>query len=54
MKILVTDKMADEAIQVFKDSGHEVFFDEMDALNIEHADAYPRATSVIPQIIQIT
>ena len=31
MKILVTDKMADEAIQVLKDAGHDVTFDEMDA-----------------------
>jgi D-3-phosphoglycerate dehydrogenase / 2-oxoglutarate reductase len=30
MKILVTDKMANEAIQVLKDAGHEVTFDEMD------------------------
>ena len=30
------------------------FLNEMDALNIERADAYPRATSVIPTIIEIT
>ena len=30
MKILITDKTADEAIQVLKDAGHEVIFDEMD------------------------
>jgi cysteinyl-tRNA synthetase len=30
------------------------FFDEMDALNIARADAYPRATGVIPTIIEIT
>ncbi len=30
------------------------FLAEMDALNIERADAYPRATGVIPQIIEIT
>jgi len=30
MKILVTDKMAEEAIQVLKDAGHDVTFDEMD------------------------
>jgi len=30
MKILVTDKSADEALQVFKDAGHEVTYDEMD------------------------
>ena len=30
MKILVTDKSADEALQVFKDAGHELIYDEMD------------------------
>jgi D-3-phosphoglycerate dehydrogenase / 2-oxoglutarate reductase len=30
MKVLVTDKSADEALQVFKDAGHEVVFNEMD------------------------
>jgi D-3-phosphoglycerate dehydrogenase len=31
MKILITDKMADEAIKLLKDTGHEVTFNEMDA-----------------------
>jgi len=31
MKVLVTDKMADEAIQVLKNAGHDVTYDEMDA-----------------------
>ena len=31
MKVLITDKMAEEAIQVFKDAGHEVTYNEMDA-----------------------
>jgi D-3-phosphoglycerate dehydrogenase len=37
MKILITDKIADEAIELFKSSGHDVTFDEMDAdtLNAE-------------------
>ncbi len=30
MKILITDKMADEAIELLKDAGHEVTYDEMD------------------------
>lgn len=30
MKILVTDKSADEALQALKDAGHEVTYDEMD------------------------
>jgi len=31
MKVLVTDKSADEALKVLKDAGHEVIYDEMDA-----------------------
>jgi len=31
MKILITDKMAEEAIELLKDAGHDVTFDEMDA-----------------------
>ena len=31
MKILITDKMANEAIELLKDAGHDVTFDEMDA-----------------------
>lgn len=30
MKVLVTDKSAEEALQLLKDAGHEVIFDEMD------------------------
>jgi D-3-phosphoglycerate dehydrogenase len=30
MKVLVTDKSADEALQVFKDAGYEVTYNEMD------------------------
>ncbi len=30
MNILITDKMAEEAIQLLKDAGHDVTFDEMD------------------------
>jgi D-3-phosphoglycerate dehydrogenase len=30
MKVLITDKMAEEAIQLIKDAGHDVIFDEMD------------------------
>lgn len=30
MKILITDKMANEAIQLLKDAGHDVTYDEMD------------------------
>lgn len=31
MKVLITDKMAEEAIQVLKDAGHDVTYDEIDA-----------------------
>ena len=31
MKVLVTDKMAVEAIQLLKDAGHDVTFNEFDA-----------------------
>jgi len=31
MKVLVSDKMAEEAIQVLKDAGHEVVYEELDA-----------------------
>jgi len=31
MKVLVTDKSADEALQVLKDAGHDITYDEMDA-----------------------
>lgn len=31
MKVLITDKMAEEAIQVIKDAGHDVTYEELDA-----------------------
>ena len=31
MKVVITDKMAEEAIELLKDAGHDVTFDEMDA-----------------------
>jgi len=31
MKVLITDKMAEEAIELLKDAGHDVTFDEMDS-----------------------
>ncbi len=43
MKILITDKMANEAITLLKDAGHDVTFDEMDhdtlLKNIDKYDA---------------
>jgi D-3-phosphoglycerate dehydrogenase / 2-oxoglutarate reductase len=35
MKILITDKMANEAIDLLKQAGHDVTFDEMDAATLE-------------------
>lgn len=34
MKILITDKMAEEAIQVLKKAGHNITYNEMDALTL--------------------
>jgi len=34
MKILITDKMANEAIELLKDAGHDVTFDEMDGATL--------------------
>jgi D-3-phosphoglycerate dehydrogenase / 2-oxoglutarate reductase len=34
MKVLITDKMAEEAVQVLKKAGHDVTFDEMDAATL--------------------
>ncbi len=34
MKILITDKMAEEAVQLLKDEGHDVVYNEMDAITL--------------------
>ena len=34
MKVIVTDKSAEEALQVLKDAGHELTYDEMDAATL--------------------
>ena len=31
MKVLISDKMAEEAIQVLKDAGHDITYEEYDA-----------------------
>jgi cysteinyl-tRNA synthetase len=41
-------------IQALAQAYIDRFMGEMDALNIQRADAYPRATGVIPTIIEIT
>ena len=34
MKVLITDKMAEEAIQVLKKAGHNIVYDELDAATL--------------------
>ncbi len=52
--IIETTKKEQTTIQALADKYIERFMGEMDALNVERADAYPRATGVIPGIIKIT
>ncbi len=52
-RIITTAQKDHTTIQALADKYIERFFREMDALNVERADAYPRATSVIPKIIEI-
>ncbi len=55
----IDDKVIDRAAKLGttpKQLAEEVieqFFDDMDALNIERADVYPRVTQEIPQIIEV-
>jgi len=53
-RIIAKAKAENTTIQAIAEVYIARFFDEMDALNIERADAYPRATGVIPTIIEIT
>lgn len=34
MKVLITDKSADEALRVLRDAGHDIIYDEMDAATL--------------------
>jgi len=58
MKILITDKMAEEAIKILKDAGHSVTFNEMDhetlLKNIVNYDALMirGRTKVVKEIIE--
>lgn len=53
-RIIAKAQKENRTIQEIAQVYIERFMHEMDALNIERADAYPRATGVIPQIIEIT
>jgi cysteinyl-tRNA synthetase len=53
-RIIATAQKENTTIQVLAEKYIERFFREMDALNIQRADDYPRATGVIPTIIEIT
>lgn len=53
-RIIARAQKENRSIQEIAQVYIERFMNEMDALNIERADAYPRATGVIPQIIEIT
>jgi cysteinyl-tRNA synthetase len=53
-RIIATAQKEQTTIHALADKYIERFFREMDALNVQRADAYPRATSVIPKIVEIT
>lgn len=53
-RIISTAQKDGTTIQALADHYIERFLHEMDALNVQRADAYPRATGVIPTILQIT
>lgn len=53
-RIIAAAQKHNTTIQALAETYIARFLREMDALNVERADAYPRATGVIPTIIQIT
>ncbi len=53
-RIIATAQKQNTTIQALAEKYIERFMGEMDALNIQRADDYPRATQVIPTIIKIT
>jgi cysteinyl-tRNA synthetase len=53
-RIIAKAQKENTTIQALAQTYIDRFMDEMDALNIQRADAYPRATDVIPTIIEIT
>ncbi|MBI5034243.1 MAG: cysteine--tRNA ligase [Chloroflexi bacterium] len=52
-RIIAKAQKENQSIQAIADVYIKRFMDEMDALNVQRADAYPRATGVIPTIIEI-
>ncbi len=52
-RIISTAQKEQTTLDALADRYIARFFQEMDALNVQRADAYPRATSVIPKIIEI-
>lgn len=52
-RIIAAAQKDNTSIQALSDKYIERFQREMDALNVQRADAYPRATGVIPKIIEI-
>lgn len=53
-RIIETAKKENTTIRELAEKYIARFLNEMDALNIQRADAYPRATQAIPTIIQMT
>jgi cysteinyl-tRNA synthetase len=53
-RIIARAQKENTTIQALAQTYIDRFMGEMDALNIQRADEYPRATSVIPTIIEIT
>lgn len=53
-RIIETARAENTTIQALAERYIARFLGEMDALNIERADAYPRATAAIPTIIKMT
>ena len=53
-RIITTAQKENTPIQALAEKYIERFLREMDALNVQRADAYPRATGVVPTIIEIT
>ncbi len=52
-RIIATAQEENTTIEALAQKYIDRFMNEMDALNVERADAYPRATGVIPTIIKI-
>ncbi len=52
-RIIATAQKENTTIQALAEKYVERFLGEMDALNIQRADVYPRATGVIPAIVEI-